>query len=352
MQTTTTSQTTSGDTTAMPARTADFAEHPGFSRMFMPDRLTLGLFLPLWPYAGDMTALRGQGEIIERVDRTAFASLWVRDVPLADPSFGDVGQVFDPWTSLAWLAARTRNVALAAGSAVLSLRHPIDVAKQSASIDHLSGGRLVLGTASGDRASEFPAYGIERASRGDRFRDAVEWLRALTETSRPTIESGLGSFTGGVDLIPKPVTGRMPLLVTGSSGQAPEWIAQHADGWLTYPGETHTPSGPEALGTKIAAWRDLIPDGRFKPVVTNEWIDLTEKPNTRPTPLRSGFVLRTGTEGLIDLLGQWQDAGVNHGALGVQHGSRPAAETVQQLIEDVVPHFPAIAGPDPRPAAW
>jgi alkanesulfonate monooxygenase SsuD/methylene tetrahydromethanopterin reductase-like flavin-dependent oxidoreductase (luciferase family) len=55
--------------------------------------------------------------------------VWVRDVPLLDPSFGDAGQVFDPFTYLAYLAARTRKVALATGSAVISLRHPIDLAK-------------------------------------------------------------------------------------------------------------------------------------------------------------------------------------------------------------------------------
>lgn len=282
----------------------DFSHHPGHARMFAPNRLTVGLFLPLWPYTGDMAGMRGHGDIIDTVDRSEFASLWVRDVPLADPSFGDVGQVFDPWTTLAWLAARTRNLSLAAGSAVLPLRHPIDVAKQSASIDQLSGGRLVLGAASGDRASEFPAYGIDHAERGERYRESVAWFRALTEQLRPELDSPLGRIGGGIDMLPKPVAGSVPLLVTGSSGQSPEWIAEHADGWLTYPDPTHVAAGPQALGEKLAAWRSLIPGGAFKPVVTNEWLDLTESPSTRPTPLRSGFVLRTGTQGAVDLLGQ------------------------------------------------
>lgn len=328
------------------------AAHPGFGRMFQAKRLTVGLFMPLWPFTGNMADMRGHADIIERVDRSDFASLWVRDVPLADPSFGDVGQVYDPWTSLAWLAARTSRISLSAGSAVMTLRHPIDVAKQSASIDQLSGGRLVLGAASGDRVAEFPAYGIEHESRGARYRDAVQWFRTLTEETSPEIETSLGHFAGGVDLVPKPVARRIPLLVTGSSQQTPEWIAQHADGWLVYPGRTHTAAGSDALAHKIAAWRELIPHQQFKPVATNEWIDLTEHSTMTPMPLRSGFVLRTGTQGLIDLLGRWQEAGVNHGALGVQHGSRPAAEVVQQLIEEVVPHFPAIAATEPHPAAW
>lgn len=332
--------------------TGPLAEHPGFGRMFTPGRLTVGLFLPLWPFAGDMAGMAGQGEIISRADDSDFAAVWVRDVPLSDPRFGDVGQVYDPWTYLAWLAARTTHLSLAAGSAVFSLRHPIDLAKQATSIDQLSGGRLVLGAASGDRASEFPAYGIDHATRGDRYREAVQWFRTLSETDRPELSTGLGRIGGGVDLQPKPVSRRVPLLVTGSSQQTPDWIAENADGWLVYPGETHSPAGSTALGQKAATWRELIPGGQFKPVATNEWIDLTTDPNTRPTPLRGGSVLRTGTRGLIDLLGRWQDAGVNHGALGVQHGSRPAGEVVQQLIEEVAPHFPSIDGPPPHQPTW
>ncbi|MBB5936672.1 LLM class oxidoreductase [Streptomyces zagrosensis] len=326
-------------------------EHPGFRKMFAPGQLTVGLFLPLWPYTGDMSAMAGQGGAVRLADQSGFAAIWVRDVPLFDPGFGDVGQVFDPWTYLAWLAAQTRNATLAAGSAIFTLRHPIDLAKQAASIDQLSGGRLVLGAASGDRPVEFPAYGIDFASRGERYRQAVDMFRTLLETVQPTVSSPLGQMQGP-DLLPKPVSRRVPLLVTGSSQQTPQWIADHADGWLVYPGGTATPEGPRALGAKAAAWRKLIPDGQFKPVATNEWIDLVEDRHHRPTPLRGGFVLRTGTDGLVELLRRWQEAGVNHAALGVQHGQRPAAEVVAQLAEEVVPHFPALSGPLPRDSAW
>ncbi|GAA2087683.1 LLM class oxidoreductase [Streptomyces albiaxialis] len=320
--------------------------------MFAPGRLTVGLFLPLWQYAGDMAAMKGQTETVRRADEAEFAAVWVRDVPLFDPGFGDAGQVFDPWTYLGWLAAHTRRVSLAAGSAVFPLRHPVDLAKQAASLDQLSGGRLVLGAASGDRASEFPAYGIDHAARGERYRDTFAWFRELTEARSPRLTSPLGSLDG-VDLLPKPYAGRVPLLVTGSSQQKPEWIAEHADGWLVYPGTSHTLAGADALGQRAAGWRELVPGGRFKPVATNEWIDLTEDPRTRPTPLRGGFVLRTGSEGLIEVLRRWQERGVNHAALGVQHGSRPAAEVVAQLAEEVVPHFPALAGAAaPEEPAW
>lgn len=156
-----------------------FASHPGYRRMFAADALTVGIFLPLRFFQGDMQALAGQLRLVSEIDRLDFAALWVRDVPLFDPRFGDAGQLFDPFTYLAHLAARTRRVALATGSAIFSLRHPIDLAKAAATIDQLSGGRLVMGVASGDRPIEFPAYGLSHEGRGARFAQAVLDVRRL-----------------------------------------------------------------------------------------------------------------------------------------------------------------------------
>nr|WP_249926127.1 LLM class flavin-dependent oxidoreductase [Streptomyces aureocirculatus] len=102
------------------------------------------------------------------------------------------------------MAAHTRRLSLAAGSAVFPLRHPIDLAKQSASIDQLSGGRLVLGAASGDRGSEFPAYGIDHSARAERYRETFHRFRELTQSTGPRISSALGRRGGGLDVLPKP----------------------------------------------------------------------------------------------------------------------------------------------------
>lgn len=328
-----------------------FRAHPGYRRMFAPDRLTLGLFLPLRFYEGHMNVLAGQAERVARIDRHDFAAVWVRDVPLFDPGFGDAGQVFDPFTYLAFLAARTKRVALVTGSAILSLRHPIDLAKASATIDQLSGGRLVLGVASGDRPIEFPAYGLEHGERGERFAHAVAYLRQLMQPGRLSIDSPLGRFDD-VEFLPKPATGSIPLIVTGSSGQSLDWIAEHADGWLTYPQATHTPQGPQRLAQKIRAWRELIQEGGFRPHMTNEWIDLVDDPDHPRTPLRGGYVLRTGRKGLIALLEEWQAAGVNHAALGIQFSGRPTEEVIEELAEEVLPYFPTHQGVSTLATAW
>ncbi|TVX94570.1 LLM class oxidoreductase [Paenibacillus agilis] len=319
--------------------------------MFAPNQLTIGIFLPLTFYKGQMDVLKGQADLVEKIDQSNFASVWVRDVPLFDPNFGDAGQVFDPFVYLAYLAARTKNVSLVTGSAIFTLRHPIDLAKAASSIDVLSGGRLVLGIASGDRPVEFPAYGLDADHREVRFRETVEYFRELIHQHSPAIQSSLGHLKG-VELLPKPAAGGIPLIVTGSSRQSLDWIAEHSDGWLTYPQATANASGPQMLAQKIQAWREKIPGGMFKPHMTNEWIDLVEDVNYPRTPLRGGFVLRTGRAGLIQLLEEWRAAGVNHAALGIQFSSRPPAEVIQELAEEVLPHFPTHAGPNPLFTRW
>jgi len=328
-----------------------FSMHPGYRRMFMAEKLTLGIFLPLRFYQGDMQVLAGQAEQVRKIDDYGFSAVWVRDVPLFDPAFGDAGQIFDPFVYLAFLAAHTRRISLATGSAIFSLRHPIDLAKAAASIDRLSGGRLVMGIASGDRPLEFPAWGLQRSQRGERFSQAVSYFRQLLHPGQLAIRSPLGEIDAA-SFLPQPVSGAIPLIVTSSSGQSPQWIAEQADGWLTFPDATHEPQGPLRLAERIRGWRQMIPDGGFRPHMTNEWIDLVEDPDFPPTALRGGYVLKTGRRGLIDLLSAWQRAGVNHAALGIQFSRRPVPEVIQELAEEVLPFFPAGDEVPPLPGNW
>ncbi len=168
------------------------AFNAGFHRAFQPDRLTLGLMFPIEAYGlehWDMPTMEGQVELAKRAEELGFAALWCRDVPLRDPDFGDVGQIYDPWVWLGYITAHTERIALGTGSIILPLRHPLHVAKAAASVDQLSGGRLILGVASGDRPIEFPAFGVEHRTRGARFRDCYDFFRRALEESFPVIDS-------------------------------------------------------------------------------------------------------------------------------------------------------------------
>lgn len=256
-----------------------------------------------------------------------FAALWIRDIPLYDPSFGDVGQIYDPWVYLGHLARHTRRIAL-------PLRHPLHVAKAAASVDQLSGGRFVMDIASGDRPMEFRAFGLDAEARGERFRASFDMLRRVLETRFPGIESSVGSLHD-VDLLPKPCTGVLPLLVTGNSRQPTEWIAAQSNGWITYP-------RPLAAQTDvIAMWKRLTAEaapGRFKPFAQSLYIDLADDPHTAPTPIHLG--LQLGRTALIELLKKLESHGANHVILNLKYGKRPANDVLEELGAEVVPLFP------------
>ena len=311
----------------------DRAVNAGFQRMFADRQLSLGLFFPIEAYKGSIPSMDNQVTLAKRAEALGFAALWVRDVPLYDPSFGDVGQIYDPWVYLGYIAAHTSEIALATGSIIFSQRHPIHLAKSAASVDRLSGGRLVMGIASGDRPIEFPAFGIDRETRGERFRQTFHDFKRVLEESFPAIKSPLTQLEGG-DVLPKPVGDRIPLLVTGHSRQSPEWIAEHADGWLYYPRH------PQMQARIIEDWRELtqrLAPGAFKPYAQSLYLDLADNPKAPATPIHLGY--RIGRERLIDLLHHLQEMGVNHLAFNLKYGQRPASEVLEELGQDVLPHF-------------
>ncbi len=314
---------------------------PGFARMYQPGALTLGLLFPLESYSGPVPRM----DVAEQVDRArlaeqhGFAALWARDVPLFDPGFGDVGQMYDPWVWLTHIAAVTSRIALATGSTVLPLRNPIDTAKAAASVDLLSGGRLVMGVATGDRGVEFPAYGLDREDSGVLFRASVSAMRQLWRESFPTLATPYG-IVRDAGLLPQPTGGRIPLLITGNSRQELDWIAEHGDGWLMYP----RPVEQQAL--VLARWRAAgQARGVHKPFSQSLYIDLAEQPTARPVPIHLGY--RLGRDPLIEHLTRMRDIGVNHVTLNLKYGRRPAPDVLDELAAHVLPYFPAASRPTP-----
>ncbi|WP_323843994.1 LLM class oxidoreductase [Microbulbifer magnicolonia] len=311
------------------------SEANGFRKMFAPGRLTLGVFFPIEAFKGDQPTMRNQEYLARRAEELGFAALWFRDVPLRDPNFGDIGQVYDPWVYLGWIAAQTRTIALATGSIVLPLRHPLHTAKAAASIDQLSRGRFVLGVASGDRPVEFPAFGIDPDERDILFRENLRVIRAVLADEFPTVQSSYGTLFGTADLVPKP-SGRLPILVTGSSRQGLEWIAAHADGWITYP-------RPVAQQAELAArWRgavEAVAPGVFKPFAQSFYVDLSDDPNQPPQPIHLG--IRGGRRVLFRLLDELRSAGVHHVILNLKYGARDAAEVLDEIGQEVLPQLDA-----------
>ncbi|GHA01150.1 N5,N10-methylene tetrahydromethanopterin reductase [Arenicella chitinivorans] len=308
-----------------------------FARVFQSGQLSLGVVVPIENYsASPVPTMQDHVARVQLAEKLGFAAVWLRDVPFNVPSFGDAGQVFDPFVYLGYLAASTSRIGLGMASAVLPLRHPAHVAKAAASADVLSNGRVLLGIASGDRPDEYPAMNLDYATRGARFRDSVAYLQQSWQP-HPRIASPFGQTDGAMDLLPKPIAGRLPLLVTGSSQQSDDWIAQNADAWMTYP------RNPAAQCAVINHMRAKVQDlGRpALPIMQPLYIDLVGNDHQTPTPIHLG--LRIGAAQLVDHLLTLREVGVNHVALNLRFNQANVEDTLKRLADEVLPQLSASA---------
>lgn len=309
-----------------------------------PEGITLGIELPLDnDWAPEREARRIEEgrpfgipdlarypDLVRQVDRSGFAAVWMRDVPVFDPNnFGDAGSVYDPFVNLGYLAGITQNVALGTAAIVLPLRHPMMVAKAAASVDQLSGGRLILGVASGDRPVEYPLLGLDFERRDESFRKAVSYLREAWQTGG--LPLGGGRREPSLNLLPKPLQSSIPLVIAGQGRQSSDWIAGHMQGRFVYPSEL------ERLAAQARAWHAVravleLDRGVF---ISAFHLDLADDPNEAPTPRRFGA--RTGRKALIDHLHELDAAGIDHLALLLRPSRRPLDEVIDELAREVLP---------------
>ncbi|VVN36900.1 LLM class oxidoreductase [Pseudomonas fluorescens] len=313
-------------------------EHPGYRRLFAPQELTIGLIMPLETHPDrPAPTMADHASMAIRADKLGFAALWLRDVPFYDPTYGDVAQVFDPIAYIGYLAAVTHNITLGTAGIVLPLREPLILAKQIASLDHLSAGRMVLGISSGDRPAEYPLFGVDYDSRGDRFREAYTVFRTVTEERFPVYDSPrFGRLNGQFELIPKPVVDRSPTIAIGQAQQSLEWIAENLDGLI------RAAPDPDYLSTVAEQWRIAVErslgKGHFKPLGVGAFLDLADDADAPLRRMPGGF--RAGRRSLIGFLEAVKSVGINHVAFNPKVSRRPYIEVMDELAADVLPLFP------------
>lgn len=288
--------------------------------------ITFGLMVPTANPAGELLPAAAMLRMATAAEEGGFAALWTRDVPLIHPDYPDRGPFLDPFVWLGVLAARTSRIALGTAGAVLPLRHPLHVAKAAASLQALSDGRLLLGLASGDRPPEYAAFGVDRDDRAALFRDGFAAIRAALDTARAP---------DGALLTPA-VRPPPPLLAVGSGGQTVQWLAAHADGWLSY-------SRDLAAQRDIAGlWRRYVAErggGGRKPFAQALNIDLEEDPAAPAAPAEFG--LRLGRQALARHVADLQAIGVDHVLLNTARGRRDPVEVIEELAAELVPLFAA-----------
>ncbi len=209
---------------------------------------------------------------MQAVESAGFDSVWTVEHVLVPADYestypyarsgkmpgGETVAIPDPLIWLAYVAAVTEHLLLGTGILILPQRNPAIVAKEVASLDQLSGGRVRLGIGVGWLEEEFDALGVPFAGRGARTDAYVAAMRALWGGGEVTLDDGYQRWERAVSL-PTPVAGSVPVIVGGHSEAAARRAGRLGDGF--FPGK----GSPADLAHLIAVMRDAAEEAGRDP---------------------------------------------------------------------------------------
>jgi probable F420-dependent oxidoreductase len=291
----------------------------------------------LWPRNA-----RTPAELLEEV-RTAEANGWY-GLWLADhymPNTGDTaparGDTYECWALLPALAAVTERIRIGTLVSPTSVHHPALLAKRAATIDRLSGGRMVLGLGAGWQINEHLAYGIDLdppGKRVSRFEEAIGIVRSLLAEDSTTFHGEFYNFTDA-PCDPKPIQSPLPLLVGTRGPRMLRIAARHASEWNTW-------SAPDLAGRRTGLVEACAKIGRDPATVWTSVNALIELDGT--TPPAGGPAVAGTAQQLVDRLGQYADLGFDEFVLpdwnlGTDQAER--SDNLARIKTEVLDQLPA-----------
>jgi probable F420-dependent oxidoreductase len=189
--------------------------------------MIFGLNLPNYSSLGNRDSMIA---IAERAEELGYSSLWTSDHILIPADLPEpFGNLLETFTTLSYLAARTETIRLATGILVLPQRDPLLVAKQAATLHHLSAGRFTLGLAIGWIAKEYSFLRTDFGARGHLADEYIQAIRVLFESDHPEFHGEHVNFAEAL-FSPRPKL-PIPIVVGGTSKAALRRAASLGDGW-------------------------------------------------------------------------------------------------------------------------
>jgi len=170
--------------------------------------------------------------IAQGAEELGFRSVWATDHLLVPTeNYRPYGRLLEALTLLSFLATKTKEVRLGTSVLIVPMRNPVEVAKQVATIDVLSGGRALLAVGAGWLEKEFRFLNANFAQRGAFLDESIRLVRALWSQERINFQGKFFNIADGV-FEPKPVQGGgPPIWVGGNSRSAMRRAARLGDGW-------------------------------------------------------------------------------------------------------------------------
>jgi probable F420-dependent oxidoreductase len=277
---------------------------------------------------------------VRAAEDAGWYGVWLADHYM--PDTGDTtparGDTYECWALLPALAAVTERIRLGTLVSPTSVHHPALLAKRAASVDRLSGGRMVLGLGAGWQINEHHAYGIELEPPGkrvSRFEEAIQIVRSLLSQESTTFHGACYDITDA-PCDPKPVQAPLPLLVGTRSPRMLRIAARHAGEWNTW-------GTPEQAADRHAALIEACDAvGRDPATMWTSVNALVDLDGSAPPPGRAS--LFGSAEQLVDQLGRYAGLGFDEFILpdwnlGPDKSER--ADTLARIKTDVFDRLPA-----------
>lgn len=240
---------------------------------------------------------------------------WYADhyMPNTDDDSVTDGPALECWSVLAAIAATVPRLRIGSLVAPTTVHHPALIAKRAATIDRISGGRLVLGLGAGWQVNEHTAYGIELFApkeRVDRFAEAIEIVRSMLAGGRTTF-TGAHFSVADAPCEPGPVQSPLPILVGTGSPRMLRITARFADEWNTW-------GDPDLVADRVAALRAACEkEGRDPATMGTSaqalvfLVDDADKANQLRPHLPEGRSLLGGVAELQDAVGRYAQLGID-----------------------------------------
>ena len=288
-----------------------------------------------------------QFEVVRRVEALGFDSVWTGD----HVSFH--GPILEPLTLLASYAPITSRIRLGTGVYLLALRAPAVAAKTAATLDVLSGGRLIFGVGvGGENPKEFELCGVPHRERGARVTEGIEVVRTLW---RDTPASFKGRFTSfeGVSIDPKPVQRPgPPIWIGGRSEAALTRAGRQGDGWISYvvqperyaQGVEKIRAAAAAAGRTLAGFEfghlAFVTLGRDWESAKAVWAAHLSKRYAQDfEPLARKYGIIGTPEQCAEQLARFRDAGCTYIVLNAIGEPKDERDQLERLTTDVVPRL-------------
>lgn len=271
-------------------------------------------------------------------DELGYDSVWVMDHLFNNGYIRerlDDKPYYHPLTTLSYLAATTRRVRLGTSVLVLPYHNPVELAKYTASLDQMSGGRLTLGIGAGGMAEEFAALGVPFRQRGALTNESIAIMKELWTNQDPSYQSPRWQFSD-LKFSPKPLQKpHIPLWVGGSSPGAIRRAATLGDGWH--------PSGltPEELRAGREEIRQQAAAAGRNPDSLVMSVRLEVEAHGHASSERSANRSRLSGDDVGQMIAgiqAYQEVGVEHVVLALNTGDIPRIRDLMEVIaQQVIP---------------